>query len=385
MLTKLYLTKPELAVFPLREIKDHDGIAFLDCFDRIYRNHKNFVPQYFLNQQVFISSQSFQQSHSQLRIRIRKFIRNLLSKNIIAIGGESYLFGLISCQNIIHYTNSKFIFDDCNFNNKFYRKNIQNNLIDYNKNKISREYDFCLVNLSTLNKNLLEELNNNLYFRLVIISCHHDDFWKKRKFLKNYRLVERKKFVCWKIGYFITVNIFSPNFISLGCNCSVSYNLIKYGLRKVAYPLDWCRIRYKKLLELLKNNFDGFLEIKKFKFSESHGSTYIIENKYGYFAHEVHNLDEIEIFIKKMERRIERFKKLNEVIFVRLEMEDIKDYSELLFELDKKFKNYQLVVISKNKIIGKNIRHFHLPEFINWKYENFNWISITHKATCGVV
>jgi len=22
---------------------------------------------------------------------------------------------------------------------------------------------------------------------------------------------------------------------------------------------------------------------------------------------------------------------------------------------------------------------------VNWKYENFNWISITHKATCGVV
>ena len=390
MLTKLYLTKPEIAIFPLNNIKNYNGFVIIDCFDNIYKKHINYLPQLFLKNYVFISSNSFQQNHYILSNQIRKYISQLLSPNIIAIGGESYLYGILFCNNIIHYTNSKFIYNDCNYNNKFYRKNIENNLIDYNKDIISDKYNFCLINLSSLPINLCKNINKNLYTKLVIISCNHEDFWKKRKLLSNYRLIKRQKFICWKIGYFITINIFIPIFVSLGGNCSVTYQLQKRNIRNKAYPFDWSKISYKKLLEVLRNNFEGYSNIYISKFSENHENTFIIKNKYNYFAHEVLHIDRLDKFKEKLERRIKRLDKLDNIIFIRIELDNINDYSELVKELDKKFKNYKLIIISKNKITGEKIINYLLPNYINWKYDNFNWDNILYLgeytgATCGVV
>jgi len=372
MLTKLYLTNPNIAIYPLSEIKNYDGFAIIDCFNRIYRDHRSFLPQIFNNNQVFISSNSFQQNHIVLSRRIRKYASKFLGESIIAIGGESYLYGITLCKNIIHYTNSKYIYEDCQFNNKFYRKNIENNLIDYNINNISDKYNYCLVNLSSLPKNLIEKLNKNLYFKIIIISCNHEDFWKKIKYLSNYKLKIRKKFICWKIGYFLTVNIFVPNFISLGGNCSVAYQLQKYNLRKISYPFDWCKIKFNKLVEVLIYNFERFQDIEIVKYSENHDNSYIIKNKYNTFAHEVTCTDKLADFSKKLEKRVNKFKRLDNIIFVRLELDNVKDYSYLTNELDKIFNNYKLIVISKKKPLG-NIIFFELPKFIDWKCNNFDW------------
>jgi hypothetical protein len=225
---------------------------------------------------------------------------------------------------------------------------------------------------------------------LIIINCNQKDFWKKRKLLSNYRLVKRKKFICWKIGYFITINIFVPIFVSLGGNCSVTYQLQKRNIRIRAYPFDWSKISYKKLLEVFRNNFEEYSNISISKFSKNHENTFIIKNKYNTFAHEVLHIDELDKFKEKLERRIKRLNKLDNVIFVRIELDDIKDYSELVIELDKKFKNYKLIIISKNKIIGDKIINYNLPNYKDWKYDNFDWDIFYYRgeytgATCGVV
>lgn len=377
MLTKLYLTNKEIAAYPIREITDYNGFVIMDCFNNVYRDHKNSIPQSFNNQQVFISSQSFSQNHIHLGYRIRKFVSTILgTQNIIAIGGESYLYGLTQCENIIHYTNSKFIYFDCHFNNKFYRKNIENNLINYNKDSISNKNQCCLINLSSLPINLMNQVNSNQYFKLVIISCNHDDFWKKRKILKNYRLLKREKFICEKIGYFITVNIFVPNFISLGGNCAVSYQMRIRGIRMSAYPFDWSRIKYSKLVRVLENNFEDYDRIRVDKFSENHDFSYLLKNKYNTFAHEIRDLDKLDDFSKKIVRRVERFKKINGCVFIRIELDNVIDYSSLLKQLDKYFLEYKLIVISRMKTDSEKIIHYKLPDHIDWKYNNFDWDQI---------
>ena len=150
------------------------------------------------------------------------------------------------------------------------------------------------------------------------------------------------------------------------------------------------KISYKKLLEVLRNNFEGYSNIYISKFSKNHENTFIIKNKYNSFAHEVLNVDGLDKFKEKLERRIKRLDKLDNIIFIRIELDNINDYSELVKELDKKFKNYKLIIISKNKITGEKIINYLLPNYINWKYDNFNWDNILYLgeytgATCGVV
>jgi hypothetical protein len=184
----------------------------------IIDQYKKYIAQNFNDNIIFISAQSFQQNHIKLAPQIRKYVLKLLIncsiiENIVCIGGESYIYGLISnIDNIYHYTNSNSIFEDCKFNNKFYRKNIINNLIDYNNIDIlPNNKDICLINLSQLNINLIKLINNNKYKKLIIINCNSDDFWKKIILLKNYKLVCRKKFICFKIKYFITITFFIIN------------------------------------------------------------------------------------------------------------------------------------------------------------------------------
>ena len=71
----------------------------------------------------------------------------------------------------------------------------------------------CLINLSKLSKGLLNILNKNNYEKIIIISCHHDDFWNKINILKNYIIKNRRYFICEKLKYFITVSVFIKKLI----------------------------------------------------------------------------------------------------------------------------------------------------------------------------
>lgn len=193
---------------------NYEGFSITDCFDRVYLYKKDFIPQYFNDKIIFISAKSFQQNHIILSKLIRNYTINLIKseKEILCIGGESYIYGLCNDKTeiIYHYTNNINIYKDCEYNNKFYRKEIKNNYIDYNNKNLAiiPNIRVCLINLSTLTRNLINILNNNIYEKIIIISCHHDDFWKKIKNLTNYKLNKREYFICYILGYFITVNIF---------------------------------------------------------------------------------------------------------------------------------------------------------------------------------
>ncbi len=382
--------------------KNNDIFMILDSRFRTRKNKLDkYIPQIFNNYIVFISAQSFQQNNYFLSKQIRKFVSLYLQDNILCIGGESYLYtlSLEEINNITFYTNSQSIYDDCIFNNNIYKKNIipeaLSNLVDYNNYNFNKniKYDICLINLSKLNKNIINQIQN--INKIIIISCHHDDFWKKAKF-PNHKLVIRKKFICDKMKYFITVNIFikKREIVSLGSNCSVAYQLKQHNYRFNSYPFDWCNIKINQLIDVLKNNFVNYENIKINKLSENHPTflnnnnpkpSYILSNGYNIkFAHEVisDNYLDCEEFKNKLTRRINRFKHLiyngHNPIFIRIELNNFnKDsYYLLLNELDKYFNNYKLILISNNNINHKNIINYKLDNFEDWKYNNLNWKNI---------
>lgn len=219
ILNKIYINSQEsysMGNFQIQQYlqknKEFKGLILTDKFGKIHFQSDKFIPQIFNGYDVYISADSFQQNHSKLSIKIRKFVSFLINyklnlDNLLCIGGESYLYGLTSNKQIIHWTNSKSIFDDCNFNMKFYNSSVENNLVDYNKINFNNYYKQALINLSHLNENLIIKLNYSMISKIIIINCNEKDFWKKIKKLSNYKIISREYFICEKLGYFITVNL----------------------------------------------------------------------------------------------------------------------------------------------------------------------------------
>jgi hypothetical protein len=376
---------------------------------------------YIFNKQiVFISNNSFKQ-RQEVAKDIRKYVNeNIKFDNITTIGGEAYIFGLTNnnVKNIINYTNSKSIYNDVDFNNTFYGKIKENNLIDYNKCNEIKTSDLLIINLAKLNQNLMKIINSNDYKEIIIINCHHDDFWKKIKLLDRYKLISRKHFItsktnlkdsqeCSATHMFITVNIFikiPPTFISLGGNCAIAYQLKKLGLRNKSYPFDWCKISISKLNKVLENDFENFSDIEITKYSKNHlldgqddsdeeinSGSYIVKNKYNIsFAHEIKTDTEEEIkeFKITLKRRIQRFKNLNNhnITFVILNLENVKNKKNininlefLLKNLKIYFKHFKLIYIGyneiKEKFLHKEIKYIKINtnDWVDWQYSNLDW------------
>lgn len=366
------------------------------------------IPLYnFNNKLVFISNNSFKQNKSIASV-IRKYVNEILNyDNIISIGGEGYLIGLTNSKikTIMNYTNSKSIYDDANFNNQFYKKIKENNLIDYNKINGIKNSDSLLINLAKLNQNLMMTINKNIYKEIIIINCHHDDFWKKILLLTNYKLTSRKQFLT--NNFFVSVSVLklkeTNTFISLGGNCAIAYQLKQLGLRYNSYPFDWCRMSVNKLNNVLENNFEGFSNIQINKFSMCHTiyddlllenqGSYIVKNKYNIsFAHEIKtdNNEELIKFKETLERRINRFRELKDkkITFIILNQEN-KEYNIgiLIKNLKLYFNNFKLIYLGTNKVkysgnlSQKDIQNFKyvnidMEKWIDWKYSNLDWNTI---------
>lgn len=189
-------------------------------------------------------------------------------------------------------------------------------------------------------------------------------------------------------------------FIGLGSNCSICYQLNKYNLRKQAYPFDWVKLNLNELIDILDNNFINYYETIEFKKkSEIHKlvndnilteSSLILSNCYKIqFAHELNNIDKIDEFKKKIINRIERFLEIKNsnknYIFIRIELGKIKlNWENKIFKLIKllnKFINkftLKLIINSKKK--------FNFPDFVeiyrfekfdsDWQMNNINWQEI---------
>ena len=311
LLIEFYMIKSfnNINLHPL--VYPHEGRKILDYRNRT-RLDENKIPQLFIKNIVFQSYNSFQQNHRILGSYIRKFVKLSINSNTInAIGGESYLYtSNINCK---FYTNSLDIFKDSLYNNY-----TNSHIIDYNNDNIVLNSVDTVINLSRLNLNLMKQINMSSSNKLIIINCHHKDFWKKIKNLSNFKLITRKKFIDYKIKYFITVNIFTrKSFISLGGNCSVTYQLNKLNLRNLAYPFDWSQIKLTQIIKAFNTNFEEYDKIKLIKYSENHNS-YVLHNKYCKFAHEVLKKKDLNDFSNQIKRRIKRLKCVNP-IFVRIE------------------------------------------------------------------
>ena len=63
----------------------------------------------------------------------------------------------------------------------------------------------------------------------------------------------------------MTSTIASIEYISLGSNCELTYQLNKCCLRTNSYSFDWCKISLRQLVCVLTNNFNDFSESVKFK------------------------------------------------------------------------------------------------------------------------
>lgn len=202
------------AVTPIQDyvnINNYRGFIMCNSDDKIITDpNTKYIHQKFNCSDVFISAQSFQQNNQEIGNQVRKYVARLVGKlnQITCVGGESYLYGLTCLIPNIHaYTNSQNIYDDIKYNSKFSKGNCNLNLCDYNKINQIKPSSVCLINLSNLNRNLMQVINKAGFDRIIIISCHHEDFWKKIKFLPNYKINSRKQFVSNELGYFLTVSI----------------------------------------------------------------------------------------------------------------------------------------------------------------------------------
>lgn len=363
-------------------LKDIEGNKILDYRLRT-RIDEKYIPQYFNKKIVFQSFASFQQNNLFLSKIVRKFVlNNITTQYINAIGGESYLYTKYNNNKNIGYTNSPSIYNDAIYNG------FQNmNCIDYNKDKIELKMQDTIINLSKLNQSLMKQINISTSNRIIIINCHHNDFWKKIKILKNYRLVKRKQFIDYKSNYFLTVNIFlRKSFVSLGGNCSITYQLNKLKLRNKAYPFDWSKNKLNQVINVLKNDFKDYEKITISKYSDLHNS-YIVKNKYVSFAHEVLNSHENNlIFETKLLRRIERFKEIKNPIFVRIELNSYKNkkiyidyWIELIDILKSYFTNFKIILISSINPKLKEIKWIKYDTFTSdWKNNHLDWFNILY-------
>lgn len=173
--------------------------------------------------------------------------------------------------------------------------------------------------------------------------------------------------------------------ISLGGNCCITYQLIKYNLRHKAYPFDWTKISLNQLINVLENGFTDYCDtIKIKKFSSKHENTLMLNNIYNIkFAHEITNAEELNNFISSKKRQVERFINLKGLnIFIRIELEPIKSSYEnkiikLLDLLNKYSNNFILKLIINSNIefkLPSNVKIYRFNNFsYDWKMEHIDW------------
>jgi hypothetical protein len=205
MLTKINNNNYILGHYLFNGKKPEDyntDILMLDYRLRIRKDY--LIPIKFIDKVYMVNKNSFIQNNINSN-NLRKDIINKLQyynlQNIITIGGEAYLYGVYLNIITINITNNINIYNDASRHNL-----LGNNYVDYNKIKSIPNNQCIIINLSKLIVNLLNIINKSQIKLLIIISCHHDDFWKKIKYLSNYKLVERKQYIYE--NNFITVNNF---------------------------------------------------------------------------------------------------------------------------------------------------------------------------------
>lgn len=195
-------------------------------------------------------------------------------------------------------------------------------------------------------------------------------------------------------------------YISLGSNCSITYQLGKLGLRNNSYPFDWCKITLCQLIQILRENFNDFSEsLKIVKISNAHPiieseqfdeskkynnelGSLILTNKYKIkFAHEITIKYQLDEFKNKITERIDRFKNLDDknVCFVRIELNPINqswylNILQLNGILSTFSSNFVLILIICSNLEFEFPPNIKIYKFINfdpdWKMDSLDWMNI---------
>jgi len=136
-------------------------------------------------------------------------------------------------------------------------------------------------------------------------------------------------------------------YIPIGSNCEIAHYLRNKNIRFEAFPFDWNCASLKSVYELIKNNFEYFLDdcligkkIKRLYFFED--EKLIISDEYIYpvickkylilFPHDYNNIDYKNLYMikEKYKRRIERFNN-----YIRMnDLKIIMVYNNLKFNLN---------------------------------------------------
>lgn len=208
-------------------------------------------------------------------------------------------------------------------------------------------------------------------------------------------------------------------YISLGGNCAIAYQLHNYGLRKQSHIFDWARSSISQLLMALEDGCKEYVDsmeisdfsdnhpyIKLYKSSDdvfSQSGTYKCKNKYGILiSHELVKSTDFSTLKEKLSNRLLRLYTVSDnisviqLVFIRLETKiiSIQSYSKNLIKLLDilnvicKTKPYTLKLIlhSCNSnisellytyIINKQLEVYYYNNFSHdWKMNNINWDKI---------
>jgi hypothetical protein len=194
-------------------------------------------------------------------------------------------------------------------------------------------------------------------------------------------------------------------YISLGCDCSVTYQLRKYGLQTMGtMPFDWMKLdKLQDLIAILDNNFMGFEKFDNYTV-KSQSDNFInmdgvnmgsekvlsrrklIHNKYKFILpHEYMNdILDIEQFETKYARRIIRFRTLVtdssiKKIFVRLcgdkETREKSNYVKNKIYLEECLARYGCVNF-KVIVINYNDYDSLIPDKYTWQRDYIPWSEV---------
>ena len=177
-----------------------------------YKNNiridNNLIPFLFCNKIIFKYYCTFQQNNKLLSNKIRKTVLSLCNNitELTCIGGESLIYPiLLNLTYYNFYSDSIKLVDESLFNSTIYKIKNNSTVINYN---ICNNINCCenlILNLNILNYNLLKIINIKNIKNIIIINCNHKDFWKKMKYLTNFKIKKRYKFI--SKNYFITVTL----------------------------------------------------------------------------------------------------------------------------------------------------------------------------------
>jgi len=173
-------------------------------------------------------------------------------------------------------------------------------------------------------------------------------------------------------------------YIPIGIDCSVSHYLRYMGLRYEAFPFDWNVTPITSALSLIKNNFEGFMELENLQFLPPTKRLLFEENdldvkisndvitpvvccRYGMlFPHDFSGdgKKDYTIVKKKYERRIQRLKVAMEMpilkilIFNRCALNDwqLEQYRLAGMEFEENSKNETEIFSEKLPIPIKDIK-----------------------------